>query len=220
MLDLILFLNYSKIELSERVILMLPHEKLKLIRLEKGLSTYDLSELTGIPQSTISKMENGKRKLETDSLRKLSEVLNISISAFFDEEKINENKNISLILTQDETIKLSDRIKDLRKQKGWTQADLHKKTGISMGMIGGIENGTRNPSDKSINKIAEAFGVSQDWLKSGKEKSDTLIEDFLNRLIDEKIITSTILDEETKEIILKAVETEIALLLKKKNNKK
>lgn len=199
---------------------MLPHEKLKLIRLEKGLSTYDLSELTGIPQSTISKMENGKRKLETDSLRKLSEVLNISISAFFDEEKINENKNISLILTQDETIKLSDRIKDLRKQKGWTQADLHKKTGISMGMIGGIENGTRNPSDKSINKIAEAFGVSQDWLKSGKEKSDTLIEDFLNRLIDEKIITSTILDEETKEIILKAVETEIALLLKKKNNKK
>ena len=220
MLDLILFLNYSKIELSERVILMLPHEKLKLIRLEKGLSTYDLSELTGIPQSTISKMENGKRKLETDSLRKLSEVLNISISAFFDEEKINENKNISLIITQDETIKLSDRIKDLRKQKGWTQADLHKKTGISMGMIGGIENGTRNPSDKSINKIAEAFGVSQDWLKSGKEKSDTLIEDFLNRLIDEKIITSTILDEETKEIILKAVETEIALLLKKKNNKK
>ncbi|WP_302673008.1 helix-turn-helix domain-containing protein [uncultured Clostridium sp.] len=219
MLDLILFLNYSKIELSERVILMLPHEKLKLIRLEKGLSTYDLSELTGIPQSTISKMENGKRKLETDSLRKLSEVLNISISAFFDEEKINENKNISLILAQDETIKLSDRIKDLRKQKGWTQADLHKKTGISMGMIGGIENGTRNPSDKSINKLAEAFGVSQDWLKSGKEKSDTLIEDFLNRLIDEKIITSTILDEETKEIILKAVETEIAVLLKKKNNR-
>ncbi|SCJ98923.1 HTH-type transcriptional regulator immR [uncultured Clostridium sp.] len=198
---------------------MLPHEKLKLIRLEKGLSTYDLSELTGIPQSTISKMENGKRKLETDSLRKLSEVLNISISAFFDEEKINENKNISLILAQDETIKLSDRIKDLRKQKGWTQADLHKKTGISMGMIGGIENGTRNPSDKSINKLAEAFGVSQDWLKSGKEKSDTLIEDFLNRLIDEKIITSTILDEETKEIILKAVETEIAVLLKKKNNR-
>ena len=115
---------------------------------------------------------------------------------------------------------LKDRIKDLRKQKKWTQADLHKKTGISMGMIGGIESGSRNPSDKTLNKIVEAFGVTLEWLKTGEDKDVSLVQNFIKRLIDEGIIKSTELDNETREILLKTVEAEIALLLKKKNNKK
>lgn len=58
---------------------MKPYEKLKSIRIEKGLTTYELSELTGIPQSTISKMENGKRKIETDSIQALAYAFIITI---------------------------------------------------------------------------------------------------------------------------------------------
>lgn len=114
---------------------------------------------------------------------------------------------------------LKDRIKDLRKQKGWTQADLSKRTGISMGMIGGIENGTRNPSDKTLNKISTAFNVTPEWLKTGEDRNNSLVQDFLKRLIDEGIVKDTELDNETKDMILKTVEAEIALLLKKKNDK-
>ncbi len=66
---------------------MKPYEKLKSIRKEKGLTTYELSELTGIPQSTISKMENGKRKIETESIQILAKAFNVPVSYFFDEEE-------------------------------------------------------------------------------------------------------------------------------------
>ncbi|MBU5269437.1 helix-turn-helix domain-containing protein [Clostridium cochlearium] len=65
---------------------MEPYEKLKKIRISKCMTTYELSELTGIPQSSISKMENGKRKIETDSLKKLANALNVSVNEFFDED--------------------------------------------------------------------------------------------------------------------------------------
>ncbi|WP_075841757.1 helix-turn-helix domain-containing protein [Clostridium perfringens] len=65
---------------------MKPYENLKEIRLSKKMSTYELAEKTGIPQSTISKMENGKRKIETDSLELLSKALNVSVGAFFNED--------------------------------------------------------------------------------------------------------------------------------------
>ncbi|NGT65657.1 helix-turn-helix transcriptional regulator [Clostridium perfringens] len=86
---------------------MKPYEKLKEIRLAKKISTYELSERTGIPQSTISKMENGKRKIETDSLELLSKALNVSVSTFFDSDSnINESKkrDYSLTIKEQENI--------------------------------------------------------------------------------------------------------------------
>ncbi|MEG1313145.1 helix-turn-helix domain-containing protein [Clostridium sp.] len=69
---------------------MKPYERLKQLRISKGITTYELSELTGIPQSTISKMENGKRKIETDSLELLSKALNINVNEFFNDSHNNE----------------------------------------------------------------------------------------------------------------------------------
>ncbi|KGO14380.1 helix-turn-helix domain-containing protein [Clostridium botulinum] len=61
---------------------MRPYEKSKEIRINKNIPTYELSELTGIPQSTISKIENSKRKIETESLQKLANTLHVSINDF------------------------------------------------------------------------------------------------------------------------------------------
>lgn len=60
-------------------------DTIKKLRLDKGMTTYELADLTGIPQSTISKMENGKRKIETDSLQLLAKALKVPISTFFDD---------------------------------------------------------------------------------------------------------------------------------------
>ncbi|ELC8330961.1 helix-turn-helix domain-containing protein [Clostridium perfringens] len=86
---------------------MKPYEKLKEIRLSQKISTYELSERTGIPQSTISKMENGKRKIETESLELLAKALNVSVSTFFDNDlKHNESKekDYSLTIKEQENI--------------------------------------------------------------------------------------------------------------------
>lgn len=53
--------------------------RIKEERNKKKLSTNDLSKLTKIPQSTISKLENGKRKADIETLEKIAEALNVSV---------------------------------------------------------------------------------------------------------------------------------------------
>ena len=54
-------------------------ERVKKIRSMRKLSTYDLSKLTGVSQSSISKLENGKRKPDSIILEKLAGGLEVSI---------------------------------------------------------------------------------------------------------------------------------------------
>ncbi|AUM93244.1 helix-turn-helix transcriptional regulator [Clostridium botulinum] len=59
---------------------MKPYEKSKEIRINKNITTYELSELIGIPQSTISKIENSKREIKIGSLQKLANTFHVSIN--------------------------------------------------------------------------------------------------------------------------------------------
>lgn len=65
---------------------MNPQDNLRSIRMAKGLSTRNLGVMAGLPQSTISKLENGNRKLDRDILLKIAEALNVTINDFFTEE--------------------------------------------------------------------------------------------------------------------------------------
>lgn len=53
-------------------------ERIKAFRGKKNLSTTGLSKSTGISQSTISKLENGKRKADIEILGKIAEALEVS----------------------------------------------------------------------------------------------------------------------------------------------
>lgn len=63
---------------------MTPQEKLKALRKERKLTTQQLGDLCGMLQPTISKLENGKRKMDLETLNILAKVLNVSINEFFD----------------------------------------------------------------------------------------------------------------------------------------
>ncbi len=54
-------------------------ERIKKIRMARGISTYTLAQITGLSQSSISKLENGKRKADNIILEKIADVLNVSI---------------------------------------------------------------------------------------------------------------------------------------------
>lgn len=59
---------------------------------------------------------------------------------------------------------LADRIKELRKLKDLTQADLGKILGVGKTTISMYENGNSSPNDEIKLKIAEYFNVSTDYL--------------------------------------------------------
>jgi len=61
--------------------------------------------------------------------------------------------------------KLSDQIKNFRKQKGWSQQKLAEKTGLSFNAITKIEQGlAKHPTLKTLIKLSDVFGVSLDEL--------------------------------------------------------
>ena len=56
------------------------------------------------------------------------------------------------------------RIADLRKERGWSQPELGSKIGTSGAIIGRYERDEMTPSVEVARKIAEAFGVTLDFL--------------------------------------------------------
>lgn len=62
--------------------------RLKFLRTEKNISQYKLAEITGLSQSQISKIENGKRSIKDNESIKIALALNISaLELLFDEKK-------------------------------------------------------------------------------------------------------------------------------------
>ena len=60
---------------------------------------------------------------------------------------------------------LSEKIKSLRKKRGWTQQELAQYTGLSFNVITKIEQGViQYPNLRTLIKIADAFNISIDEL--------------------------------------------------------
>lgn len=59
---------------------------------------------------------------------------------------------------------LSDRIKQLRTERKWTQAELADRMGIRQKQISAYERGTNIPSADVLIKMSDAFDVSLDYL--------------------------------------------------------
>lgn len=63
---------------------------------------------------------------------------------------------------------LGDRIKEARERNGWTQDKLADETNLSKSFISEVENDKRVPSADNVLKIANALGVSLDYLMKGE----------------------------------------------------
>jgi transcriptional regulator with XRE-family HTH domain len=66
-----------------------------------------------------------------------------------------------------------DRIKMLCKQKGVTVTGTEKELGFARGSLCKVE--TNKPSMEKVQKLAEYFGVSVEFLTTGEEKTPTTI---------------------------------------------
>ncbi len=53
-------------------------------------------------------------------------------------------------------------LQDKLTNKGWSQADLSRETGLSTGGVAQLMNGRRNPGPEACTAIAKAFGLPPD----------------------------------------------------------
>lgn len=70
-----------------------------------------------------------------------------------------------------------ERIESLRKSKGLSQGKLEKQLGFSNGSISKWKNST--PKVERLQKLADFFGVSVEYLMTGKE-DDEKTKDFID----------------------------------------
>lgn len=75
--------------------------------------------------------------------------------------------------------KVGDRIRQIRKAKGWSQVELAKKCGVSMNFIGHIERGTKKMSLDTFTNICRELEADADVLLWGIAKSsETMVKDY------------------------------------------
>jgi len=66
---------------------------------------------------------------------------------------------------------ISERIRELRKTRGWTQQQLAEKTRLSFNAITKIEQGlAKSPTLRTLTKLADVFNISLDGLVGRKNK--------------------------------------------------
>jgi len=63
---------------------------------------------------------------------------------------------------------VGQRMREARKARGLTTAEVAKAAGISQGNYSDMEGGRKSPSIRTLAALAEALGVSTDWILTGE----------------------------------------------------
>jgi transcriptional regulator with XRE-family HTH domain len=68
---------------------------------------------------------------------------------------------------------LGIRIAILRRSAGWSQSELAARLGVSASAVGMYEQGRRDPATDIIVRLSEIFGVTTDYLLTGRAQNAT-----------------------------------------------
>ena len=67
---------------------------------------------------------------------------------------------------------MQNRLKELRKRRGYTQISLQMQTGIEQALLSKFENGERVPPTETLLRLAEFYNVSIDYILCRTDKPD------------------------------------------------
>lgn len=67
---------------------------------------------------------------------------------------------------------MQNRLKELRKGRGYTQVFLQMHTGIEQALLSKFENGERIPTTESLMRLAEFYNVSIDYILCRTDKPE------------------------------------------------
>ena len=83
---------------------------------------------------------------------------------------------------------MKSRLKEIRKSRGISQADLSQILHVTPGAVGMWEQGRREPSYEKLKLISDVFNVSTDYLL-GREDMTTPSQDEISLLEDFRNLT-------------------------------
>lgn len=149
------------------------HEKLKMLRKKEGFTQREVADFFGISQPVYQKWESGNRKPTYENLSMLACIFDVSIDFLLSEyAEISKERYLKFKKEKKEEEKqqvFSVRLKELRLQHGLTQKELVELLGVKRNTYSDWENGKCKPNYEKLEKLADFFDVSLDWL-FGRDK--------------------------------------------------
>lgn len=67
---------------------------------------------------------------------------------------------------------MENRLKQLRKGRGYTQISVQMQTGIEQALLSKFENGERIPPTETLLRLAEFYNVSMDYILCRTDKPE------------------------------------------------
>ena len=102
---------------------------------------------------------------------------------------------------------IGQKIRRLRKEKDWTQAQLAEKMGLNMFNINRYENDRVKPRPKLVQKFSEALGVKIDELTA--DPPEEIVNAFRDQELFEQMKTVDRLNEADREALKRIIQAVI-----------
>lgn len=118
-------------------------EKIRLLREQKNWTLSVFAGKADVSISYLSEIERGNVYPAIQTLKRISQALDVSLQNLIGRGGV-----------------LGSKLRMVREEQGLTQGDLAKQAGVSAGLVGQIEQGKVQPSLQTVEKIAQATGVS------------------------------------------------------------
>ena len=117
-----------------------------------ALNQKDLAFKLNISPSTLNGYITGYRTPDIHTLKRISDELKVPPSYFLQDEEGSIENILPL------------RLRQLRQLNGFLQKDIADKLNITASAYGFYEQGKRTPDSNTLNKLAEIFNISTDYL--------------------------------------------------------
>lgn len=133
-------------------------ERINKLCKERGITRKRMEAEAGLSNGSTSKWKKEGFQPGYSSLTKLSEYFGVSVDYLLGFENAAGDTEMN-------------KLKELRKNAGYSQAELAKKLSVHQTLISQIERGTVIPSGATLIEIAEFFGVTTDYLLGRNDNS-------------------------------------------------
>ena len=199
------------------------YERFALLLAENNVTPYRVSKDTGIATATLSDWKNGRSTPKNDKLQKIADYFNVSLDWLTGN---SDYRNVQDLIKSESNdngyLAFSKRL----NERGVTAYKVSKETGVTQSTLSDWKRGRSTPKTDNMKKIADYFGVSIDYLMTGKESNDentSTEKDYAKNETERKLLVlcrkANDVSEEEREDIINLFENTIDLYLKAKGIK-